>query len=411
MSGLRPVEEHLAAVLSLAGPLPARSVPTAEALGLVLAEPVVSALDLPGFDNSAMDGYAVCAADLAAAQRAGGPDESGGHVLLPVSTDLAAGVEPSVLVRGTAARIMTGAPVPDGADAVVPVEDTDGGTVDVRLPAQVVAGRHIRRRGEDVVAGQRVLEAGAVLTPARLALVAAAGVTTVSVRPRPRVSVLSTGNELRPLGAPLAPGQIVDSNGLMLAALVAAVGGVVVHRGHLPDETDAVRAAFTDPVGDPDVLVTSGGVSMGAHDTVKEVLRAFGEVEFVKVAMRPGMPQGAGRLPGGPVVVTLPGNPVSALVSFHVFVLPLLRMLAGRSTSLRRERAVAAERWPSVSGKTEFVRVRVDGGRATREHGQGSHMVGALAAGTALAVVPPAVTEVAAGDEVDVLVLLGEDAS
>jgi len=316
---MRTVEDHRAALLALVAPL-ALLWPRAVVV-LVLLDVlwvvafVVDVWRLAGLT----DGYAVHAADLH------GPLP----VRLPVIADIPAGDPRALHVpRGSAARIMTGAPLPAEADAVVPVEDTDAGVSVVEIRARVAPGRHVRRRGEDVRAGEPVVATDTVLTPGALALVAAANVTSGRAHPRPRVALFSTGDELIPLGDEPAPGQIVDSNQLMLAELVRAAGADLAHAGHLPDDAEAVRALLTDPPGAPDLVLTSGGVSMGAHDTVKEVLTAAGTVEFVKVAMRPGMPQGAGTLgPRGIPVVTLPGNPVSSLVSFQVFVVPLLRRL------------------------------------------------------------------------------------
>ncbi|MGL5864953.1 MAG: molybdopterin molybdotransferase MoeA, partial [Dermatophilaceae bacterium] len=330
LAGLRSVAEHRSAVLALVAPLGSEAVAVGQALGRVVAGEVVAAVDLPGADNSAMDGYAVRAADLAAASDTA-------PVELPVDGDIAAGdTTPQVLAAGRALRIMTGAPLPAGADAVVPVERTDGGArqVVVRLAPEV--GRHVRRRGEDVRAGDVLLPAGTRLGPGHLALAAAANVPVVQVYRRPRVTVVSTGDELVDPGAALAHGQVVDSNSVMLRALVEAAGAEVAAAVRLPDDEAAVRAFVDDPPGDPDLVVTSGGVSMGVYDTMKVVLTGVdprgtgGGVEFVRVAMRPGMPQGSGMIAGGRVpVVTLPGNPVSSLVSFHMFVLPALRRLAG----------------------------------------------------------------------------------
>ncbi|MGL5850532.1 MAG: molybdopterin molybdotransferase MoeA, partial [Phycicoccus sp.] len=309
-AGLRSVAEHRAAVLGLVAPLAAEPVRVGRALGRVLAADVVAAVDLPGTDNSAMDGYAVQAMDLA-----GASDEH--PVALPVDGDVAAGDTAwHVLAPGRALRIMTGAPLPEGADAVVPVERTDGGAARVVARLAPEVGRHVRRRGEDVRAGDVVLRAGASLGPGHLALAAASNVPVVQVHRRPRVTVVSTGDELVDPGSALAHGQVVDSNALMLRALVEAAGAEVAAAVRLPDDDAAVRAFVDDPAGDPDLVVTSGGVSMGVYDTVKAVLGSAGGVEFVKVAMRPGMPQGCGTLAGGRVpVVTLPGNPVSSLVS------------------------------------------------------------------------------------------------
>ncbi|WP_404384850.1 molybdopterin molybdotransferase MoeA [Knoellia locipacati] len=401
---MRTVEEHRAALVALVSALPPVTVALSESLGRVLAADVVAAVDLPGFDNSAMDGYAVRSADVAGASAAA-------PVLLDVDGDIAAGdTREHTLRPGATMRIMTGAPMPVGADAIVPVEEGDGGVERVALTLAAEAGRHLRRRGEDVRAGDVVLRAGVRVTPGRLALVAASNVAAVEVVARPRVHVLSTGDELVTVGHPLAHGQIVDSNGSMLAALVRASGGDLVGVGHLDDDADAWASLLADVPGEPDLLLTTGGVSMGAYDTVKEVLSGTGTVDFVKVAMRPGMPQGAGVVgPRRTPIITLPGNPVSSFVSFHVFVLPVLRALAGLDPEVALIRGVAAQGWSSVSGKVEFTRVVLDGDGVRPSGGQGSHMLGALAEATHLAVVDARTTEIRPGDPVHLLPLVGQD--
>jgi len=401
---VRTVEEHRAALVGLVTPLPPVTVPLAQALGRVLAVDVVAAVDLPGFDNSAMDGYAVRSADVAGAAPAS-------PVVLDVDGDIAAGdTRRHALRPGATMRIMTGAPMPDGADAVVPVEESDGGVERVALTLAPEPGRHLRRRGEDVRAGDLVLRAGVRITPGRLALVAAANVPEVTVAARPRVALLSTGDELVPVGAYLDHGQIVDSNRPMLVALVEAAGAEVVGAAHLADDAQAMAALLADVPGEPDLVLTTGGVSMGAYDTVKEVLTSSGEVEFTKVAMRPGMPQGAGvvgvrRTP----IVTLPGNPVSSFASFHVFVLPVLRALAGLDPEPEPVPAVVAAGWSSVPGKVELTRVVLGPDGVRPSGGQGSHMLGALAAATHLAVVDAATTTIEPGDTVHLIPLVGQD--
>jgi molybdopterin molybdotransferase len=400
---MRTVDEHRAAVLALVGPLPAESVPVGAALGRVLAEDVTAVVDLPGFDNSAMDGYAVRAADLEGASEAT-------PVVLVVDGDIAAGdTVRHVLAPGRTLRIMTGAPLPEGCDAVVPVEQTDGGAEQVAVRVSPAPGAHLRRRGDDVRAGSVVIEAGTRVGPGHVGLAAASNVAELVVHRRPRVTVVSTGDELVPVGSALEHGQIVDSNHLMLRALVEAAGAEVAAGVHLRDDADAVRAFLAAPDGDPDLVITSGGVSMGVYDTVKEVLTADGGVEFVKVAMRPGMPQGCGAVgASGLPVVTLPGNPVSSYVSFHVFVLPALRRMAGLDPDADgRFESVAGAAWPSAPGKVEMTRVVEADGVVRPSGGQRSHVLGALAGATALAVVPPEVSEVAAGDTVVCLPLLG----
>ncbi|EAP97169.1 molybdopterin binding domain protein [Janibacter sp. HTCC2649] len=401
---MRTVDEHRAALLALVSALPPVTVALSEALGRVLAADVVAAVDLPGFDNSAMDGYAVRSADVAGAS-------GDSPVVLDVDGDIAAGdTRRHVLRPGAAMRIMTGAPLPEGADAIVPVESSDGGVSRVAVTLAAEVGRHLRLQGEDVRVGDVVLHAGARLGPGQVALAAASNVAELTVAARPRVSILSTGDELVLPGQPLEHGQIVDSNSVMLAALVTAAGAEVVGSGHLDDDAAAMRSLLQDPPGEPDLILTTGGVSMGAYDTVKEVLSATGTVDFVKVAMRPGMPQGAGvvgerRTP----IVTLPGNPVSSFVSFHVFVLPVLRALAGLEWEQATAGSVAAQGWSSIEGRAEFTRVVLDTDGVRPSGGQGSHMLGALADATHLAVVDAATTQIQPGDAVRLLPLVGQD--
>ena len=404
---LRSIEEHLGAILATLRPTQVTEVPLGEALGRTLAEPVRSAVDLPGFTNSAMDGYAVLASDCALATAAA-------PVVLPVDGDIAAGeTRMLTLEPGRCWRIMTGAPLPDGADAFVPGEESDGGTETVTLRLAPEVGRHVRRRGEDVAAGAEILPAGAVVTPGRLALLAAANVPRVAAHTPPVVAIISTGDELCEPGATLGHGQVVDSNSLMLEALVLAAGAGALRLRRSRDDATDLRLLLSEAAAAADLVLTTGGVSMGAYDTVKEVLSASGEVDFAKVAMRPGMPQGHGvigrdRTP----VITLPGNPLSAMVSFHVFVLPALAALQGRTTAPQDWRAGAVPAragagWASVEGKTELTRVTVRGGTAWPATGQGSHMVGALAQADALAIVPPEVSVVGEGDVLLCLPLVG----
>ncbi len=401
---MRTVAEHLAVVLDGVEPLTAIDVPLLDAIGLTLARDVVAPWPLPSFDNSSMDGYAVRAADVATAS-AGSPS------VLPVLGDIAAGAAgPSSVPPGTTVRIMTGAPVPEGADAVVPVERTDGGTERVSITAPVPAGSFIRRTGEDVAAGAVVQRAGDVVTERSIAVLASVGAASVHVVRRPHVVVISTGDELVEVGHPLEHGQIVDSNGLMLVALARAAGASAWRTPHAPDRDDELRAVLDAALRDADVVVTSGGVSMGAYDTVKAVLSQSGEVEFVKVAQHPGMPQGAGRLgPRRVPIVTLPGNPVSSFVSFELYVRPLIRRLLGRGDLQRpTEPATLLEALDSPVGKQQYVRAVLeqgpDGRRSVRPvGGQGSHIVGGLAMASTLVVVPVGTGHLDAGDMVTVL--------
>ncbi|MFD4422968.1 gephyrin-like molybdotransferase Glp [Agromyces sp. NPDC058484] len=422
---LRSVEAQQAAVLGAVRPLAPVTVPLADALGRTLAAPVVAAHPLPPFDNSSMDGYAVHRSDVAAAS-------AGSPIVLEVVADVAAGspLDPP-LPAGTAARVMTGAPVPSAADAVVPVEHTaefvthaasggwhpvsDAATDAPPHPTITVTtaperGAYIRRAGEDVRAGEIVLDIGVLLTARHVAAAAGAGAAEVDVRPAPRVAVISTGSELRPLGARLERGQIPESNSLLLAGLVAEAGGVMVHRSTVADDEDALRATLESvEAAGADLVVLTGGVSVGVYDVVKSVLSTFGTVEFVKVAMQPGKPQAFGRLPGGTPVFGLPGNPVSVAVSFEVLVRPALLRMQGRSRVHRPAlRVIAAAGWRTPPERTQFMPVTfgaptAPGGaptvRPATSGGSGSHLVGGLAAADGFAVVPADWDEVRPGDE------------
>ncbi len=387
--------------------MPAEEVPIAQALGRVLAAEVVAAVALPSFDNSAMDGYAVRAGELVGA-------DDGSPVELPVGADIPAGrTDVPPLAPGTVHRIMTGAMLPVGADAVVPVERTDGGTERVRLSAAPAPGAHVRRAGEDVAAGDVVLTAGTVLGAAQIGVAAAVGAATLSVRRRPSVLVLSTGSELVAPGEPLEPGRIYESNGPMLAAAVEEAGGRAELLRFVPDDVEQFLERLLERVGagPVDLVLTSGGVSAGAYEVVKDAFAGRG-VEFGKVGMQPGGPQGAGRVAelGGVAVVTLPGNPVSSHVSFEVFVRPALRAALGHPYPERPVvTATLGERWTSPAGRQQFRRGVLDAVRGTvREIGTpASHLLGALARAECLVVVPAEVTELDEGATVDVWLLDG----
>lgn len=406
---MRSVEEHRAAVLDLVGSGRPAQVPLSEALGLVVCEDVSSGIDLPGFDNSAMDGYAVRRDDLV---RASGPD----GVELRVVDALAAGADAAgvVVAAGTAVKIMTGAPVPVGADCIIPVEVTraSGSTVviDADAAARADPGQHVRPRGEDVRAGTCVLTAGALLDARRLGLLAAIGRAQAPAYARPRVAIVSTGAELVPPGQPLDAGQLYDANSFLLQAALTQAGAHATRYSAVTDDEALLLAALDRAAADNDLLVTSGGVSMGDHDVVKSALRDRG-VDFVQVAMQPGKPQGLGRV-GGVPILALPGNPVSAYVSFEVFVRPALRQLMG----LDPGPLLRTGRWTSglasPRGRRQYARALAGKGPAGWEltplRGQGSHFVADLAHANALAVIPESVTQVAAGEPVDFLLLGGE---
>ncbi|GAB3692306.1 molybdotransferase-like divisome protein Glp [Angustibacter aerolatus] len=400
------VEEHLARCLDRVRPLEPIELGLLEAQGCVLAEDVASPVDLPGFDNSGMDGYAVHVADVAGAAEA--------PVRLPVGGDVPAGVtRQSTLPRGQAVRIMTGAPVPEGAEAVVPVEATDGGVREVEVRSPTTPGAHVRRAGIDVRRGEVVLTRGTVLGPAQLALAAAVGRARLVVHPPPRVVVLSTGSELVDPGTVPGFGQVVDSNGVMLTAACIDAGARPYRVGVVADDASTFLRVLHDQLVRADLVVTTGGVSAGAYDTVKEVLRELGTVWFGQVAMQPGKPQGFGTVgPDETPIFTLPGNPVSSFVSFEVFVRPAIRKLAGHTGLFRRsEKARALDAFSSPAGRLQLARGELgtdaDGHRVVRlvGTGQGSHVLGGLARAGALVVVPEDVTRVEPGDELRCLVV------
>jgi molybdopterin molybdotransferase len=399
------VDEHLEHILGQISPLAPLDLALLDAHRCLLAEEVVAATAVPPFDNSAMDGYAVRSADLAAVA-------PGRPVTLPVVGDIPAGTASPLSVQpGLCVRIMTGAPMPAGADVVVPVEFTDGGIAKVRIDRAPDPGAYIRRLGEDVAAGDTVASEGDYLGSARIGLMAAVGRTTVRVRPRPRVVVISTGSELVEAGAQVGPGQIPDSNSYALTAAAREAGALAYRVGIVPDDPNRLLDTLEDHLIRGDCIVTSGGVSVGAYDVVKEVLSRLGTVAFDRVAMQPGMPQGFGRIGAdGVPIFGLPGNPVSALVSFEVFVRPALRrMLGAEPISRPTVSAVATAAMRSPKGKRQYVRaqltVREDHYEVTPVGGAGSHLMAAMAAASALIVVPEDVTEVAAGASVAVMVL------
>ncbi|MFC4002087.1 gephyrin-like molybdotransferase Glp [Prauserella oleivorans] len=398
------VDEHRSAVTELVGTRPAVELPLADCAGLVLAKDVHAGVSLPPFDNSAMDGYAVRSVDVAHASE----DEP---AELPVSEDIPAGrTDIPTLLPGTAHRIMTGAPMPEGADTVVIVERTDGGTDTVRIFTDAAPGAHVRRTGEDVAVGTVALKAGTVLGPAQLGLASAVGLDRLTVHAPPRVLVVSTGTELVLPPRKLRHGQIYESNSVMLVAALRALGCEVESVRSVADDVDTFRATIEPRLEGVDLVVTSGGVSAGAYEVVKDALTGAG-ITFTKVAMQPGGPQGCGRWNGVPVV-TLPGNPVSVLVSFEAFLRPaILSSLGHTGVDRRHVRARLLETLESPKGKRQFRR-----GYYTHSEGQvtgvvgprggpGSHLLAAFTQANCLIVLGEDVTEAPEGSEVDVLLL------
>jgi molybdopterin molybdotransferase len=403
---MQSVDSYLNEIIAAITPLPPEDLAITQAEGAVLAEDATTSWPLPGFDNSAMDGYAVVAADVA-----GASEEN--PVTLPVDGEVAAGDTASHSISpGRCVKIMTGALLPTGADAVIPVEWTDDGRETVRISKSAAAGNAIRCAGDDAKPGDLLLPAGTKLGAAQIGVLAAAGHGKVRVRRRPRVTVISTGNELAEPGSPLVPGLIWDSNSYMLAAAARQAGCDTTRHPTLPDEPDGVLAAIEQAASTADLLMTSGGVSMGGeHDVVKAALSKLGSVGFRKVAMQPGMPQGFGLIGGGAEktpIFTLPGNPVSAFVSFRLFVEPAARALQGlrvEPVAPRQARLAAPVRSPD--GRRSYLRANLDraAGSVSPLTGQNSHQIASLARADALIIVPESVTSLPAGQTVDVLEL------
>jgi molybdopterin molybdotransferase len=403
---LRTVDEHLALVLDGIGTIDPIELTLLDAQGLLLAEAISSSVALPGFDNSAMDGYAVRAVDtkLASAEE---------PTVLPVVGDVAAGAKSrSGMGPGLAMRIMTGAPIPAGADGVIPLEDTDRGVARVAIRRPVRNGECIRRAGEDLAQGQPALGAGAALGPQQIALLAAIGRDRVMVRPRPRVVVISTGSELVEVGQKPGFGEVADANSYLIAAAAKDAGADAWRHGIVPDDHSALLDVLESQLLRADLLITTGGVSMGAFDVVKQALSDVGTVEFTRVAMQPGKPQGFGHLGRRVPIFCLPGNPVSALVSFEVFVRPAIRKLLGKRNLQRATvQAAALERIDSPAGVRQFRRgvlhrEATGGYSVSLVGGAGSHLIASMASSNCLVVIDEEVTEVVAGARVTVIPLL-----
>jgi molybdopterin molybdotransferase len=411
------VTEAQHAILADIRPLPPETVDLLDALGRVLAEEVRSDIDLPPFDNSSMDGYAVHAADVIEA----GPDRP---VRLPVIADVPAGHPIDLVVPGGAAvRITTGAMLPRGVDAVVPVEDTDDGSAhhpahlpdSIGIRRRVRPGEFVRYAGDDVKRGESVLAAGTLIRPAEIALMAAVGHTKVHVYRRPRVAVLSTGDELVPPDQTPGVGQIRNVNEVAIAALVAQYGGEPIRLGVARDDFDDVTASLERAIGQgADLIVASAGVSVGAYDLVREAVSAHGAINLWRVRMRPGKPLAFGHYRGVPFF-GLPGNPVSAMLTFEQFVRPVLRVMAGFTEWRKATITVTLLEAVDSDGRETYARARIerDGERwvARLSGGQGSNILGSLARANALVIVPDGVTQLPAGAEAQAQLLgpLGAD--
>jgi len=404
---VRSVQEHLAACLAAVGPQPPLEVVLADAVGCVLAEDVLATRDLPLADVAALDGYAVRAGDVATA----GP---AAPVALRVLDEIRAGsVDPTRLPAGSCVRIASGAPLPLEADAVVPVEQTDRGTAKVEVRTAAARGENVRPRAQDVREGEVVLPAGERVGARQVALLAAVGRGRVTVHPRPRVVVVSVGDELVEPGATARPGQVYDANGHALAAALQDVGAATYRVAAVPDQRGPLRETLEDQLVRADLVITTGGLSHGSNDTVKEVLGPLGTVRFDNVAMWPGRQLGVGHVGDGTPILALPGDPVAAQVAFEVFVRPAVRAMAGYAELYRPTvRATVTTGWYSPAGRREFVRVTLagspqEGYRATPVGAPGTLLLSALARSNALAVVPEDLTEVGEGTALSCLVLDG----
>jgi molybdopterin molybdotransferase len=383
LDGLIAYEDAIEQLVAAAVPLTGRlEVDLREALGYVLAEPVTSTIDVPGWDYSAMDGYAVRAADCAAED-----------IALPVSQRVPAGASPEPLAAGTAARIFTGAPIPQGADAVVMQEvcEPADGTVSIR--ARVEEGGNIRRRGEDISAGDVVVAAGTRLLPQHLGLAASVGVARLTVCRRPCVALFSSGDELLMPGEPLSPGKIYNSNLFTATALLQALGCDVVDLGIVEDTLEATKAALKRGAREADLVFASGGVSVGEEDHVKPAVEALGSLDMWKIAIRPGKPVAFGHVDGTPFIGS-PGNPVSLFVTFLLFVRPFILRMQGRGDWRLRPMQVKADfDWPRPDKRREFHRARLefdeDGvGRVSVHPSRSSGVLSSVTWANGLAVIP-----------------------
>jgi molybdopterin molybdotransferase len=399
--GLLPVDEARERVLSQVHPLPPIELPLTDAYGCVAAGDVTAEIDLPEFASSAMDGYAVRASDVAEAS----PEHP---AELKVVGKAMIGQRPDATVgMGEAVKIATGAPIPAGADAIVPIENAEGDDDLVQLFLAAEPGRHVRPRGEDVQQGDVLVPAGKRLGAPEIGLLANAGVPHPLVHPRPRVIVFSTGDELIPPTESPEFGQVRDSNAFTIFGALREAGAIPTLAGIVKDDPEALKEAVLSYEIQADAFVSSGGVSVGERDVVKAAFFRRGDVEFFKVAMQPGMPQGFGFVEGKPFF-GLPGNPVSVFVSFEMFVRPAILKMMGRRQLSRPE--VAATLTDAIAGpkdKTVFSRVEVargaDGWSATPTGGRGSNLIATVARANGLAVIPPGVASLDAGERVSVL--------
>lgn len=398
---MRSVAEHLNACLQTVAPIPPLAVDLANSVGCVIAEDIVAHADLPISDLAALDGYAASWFDL---------EGKTIPLSLPVSDDLGAGVDSRVqLIGGTTIRLASGAPIPRGTDLIIPAEFTDLGLAQVTI-SKIPEVPHIRKKAEDVVAGDVLMSRGERVGARQIALLAASGYGRLPVHPKPRVVVITVGSELVEPGEPVLSGQVFDADSHALATGIQDAGGLVYRVAAVPDETRLLREVLEDQLVRADLIITTGGLGYGENDTVKEALAPLGTVRFDNVAMSPGRQLGLGHLGDDIPVFCLPGNPIEALTAFEVFVRPSLRKMAGRSRLHRLSvRAEMKEGWQSPSGRRQFVCVHVtgDAGGYTAVPVGDPHraLMSSFARANAFAVVPEEMKDVRAGDYLPVILL------
>jgi len=406
MDSLISVKEAQERILQYFQVPPAETVPLEHSLALVLAEDITAPFDLPSFNNSSMDGFALHSEDV----RSASPEQP---VILKIVQDIPAGTFPVTPIhRGEAARIMTGAPVPPGADCVVPVEHTDAYPFsqtalpgEVRIFAPAHPGQYVRRKGQDLQAGEPIIRSGTQITPQDIGLLASVGKTEVRVFPRPRVVLFSSGNEIVPPGQPLEPGKIYDSNLPMLTALLKAHGALAIPLGVLRDDPEEILQSLEQGIEHhPAFILTSAGVSVGTYDFVRRVVEENGTLNFWRVNMRPGKPLAFGLFKNIPFI-GLPGNPVSSFVGFTVFVVPILKKLSGLPPTPPPPQIAILEEAIESDGRESYLRGNVTltptGYRAKLEGHQGSGNLTSLSKANALLILPSGVKSLPAGTEVN----------
>lgn len=402
----KTVEAYLSEVLNAVEPLEPFHIPLFEARGCVSAEDVTAPWPLPAFDSAAVDGFAVLASDVASAS-------SKKPVNLKLIDTVQSGSYASKAIHsGATVRVFAGSPLPEDADAIIPIEYCFLDGSEVQVTKSAVFGQFIRRAAEDVELGEVVLTAGTKIDARHLGLLASVGRGSVLARPRPRVVIISIGDELLEAGAKLEPGKTIDSNGLMLAAAIADAGCISYRVGPFSTDRENLKRVIEDQLVRADFVVTTGGINAEAYDALAEVVSDIGKLEFTRVAMQPGAAQGFGQVgEDGIPLMTIPGNPVAAYISFEVFIRPVLhRLLGRRDSSLNLQSAYSASSFTSPGGKRHYIRALRDtdpsGNHIVRAiEGQGVHLIGSLAKTECLIVVPDAVQEVRVGDKVDVLLL------